>query len=53
MATGQELAQRLRKRWALLEIVATPVGALVAFTFLHAFHSAEDPSHTVPLRSAV
>jgi adenylate cyclase len=51
MESGRELAQRLRRRWALHEIVAMVVGAFVVFTFLHAFHSAADPSH--PAHAAV
>jgi adenylate cyclase len=43
--SGPQLAARLRRRWAALEALATVVGAVVVFTFLHAFHSAEDPNH--------
>lgn len=43
--SGSQLALRLRRQWAAREAVATVAGALVVFTFLHAFHTAEDPSH--------
>jgi adenylate cyclase len=45
MESGAELARRLRWQRTFREAAATVVGALVVFTFLHAFHSAEDPSH--------
>lgn len=43
--SGRELARRLRRRWALIELVANVGGALVLLAFLHAFHTAEDPHH--------
>ena len=43
--SGRELARRLRRRWALIELVANAGGALVLLAFLHAFHSAADPHH--------
>jgi adenylate cyclase len=43
--TGAALARRLRRRWTLLDVGATVVGAFVVFAFLHAVHSAEDPHH--------
>lgn len=45
IAAGRELARQLRRRWSLVEILATVVGAFVVFAFLHQFHSAEDPGH--------
>lgn len=43
--SGRELAQRLRRQWALIVVVANTGGALVLLGFLHAFHSAADPHH--------
>ena len=43
--SGRELARRLRRRWALIELAANAGGALVLLAFLHAFHSAADPHH--------
>lgn len=43
--SGPELARLLRKRWVLLDLIANLVGVLVVLTFLHAFHSAQDPAH--------
>lgn len=45
--SGRELARQLRRRWSLLELVATLIGGFVVLAFMHAFHSAMDPSHTI------
>lgn len=44
--TGAQLANRLRRQWSLLELLAVVLGAFVVLIFLHRLHSAEDPSHT-------
>jgi hypothetical protein len=45
MEPGRELGLQLRRRWRLLELVATVVGMLVVLSFLHALHLAHDPEH--------
>lgn len=44
--SGSELATRLRRRWSLVELLATVIGGFVVLAFTHAFHSAMDPSHS-------
>lgn len=44
--SGAQLARRLVRRWAVVEVAANVLGALIVFAFLHALHSAENPGHS-------